>query len=118
MIMAHTPGDFMPMGTMLHIMAMEPHGLTVGSKVVLEGFEPVAYNGSFRVTAVTSATEFQIELMSDPGGPPTVVGHVMEAYTENRAVVHLHGGRLRGSATALHISGSPPPARTPAIPKA
>lgn len=81
------------MGKTATVMTMEPHELTVGRKLTFENFLPRAYNGVFRVKSVLSATQFQVELMKAPGGPPTRLGEVMEAYTDNRAVVHLHGGR-------------------------
>ncbi len=80
-------------GKTVSIMTMEPHGLQVGDKVTLKGFQPKTYNGSFTVKSVPSAMDLQIELASDPGGNPTVIGELMENYTDNRAVVHLHGGR-------------------------
>jgi len=67
--------------------------VTPGTLVNLSGFTPTAYNGEYRVTAVTDDTHFQVTLNSDPGGPATVLGSVAEAYTQNRATLHLHGGR-------------------------
>src|SRR5665648_487134 len=87
------------------ITTMEAHGLAVGDRVHTEGFLPTAYNLMTRVTAVPSDTTFQIELLRDPlldvdpAVSPTgdaVIGantHVSEAYTDNRTVIHLHGGR-------------------------
>ena len=93
------PNMIMPMHTHYHagsptvsIHAMEPHNLSVGSLVELAGFTPDAYNGEFRVAAVTSAKSFQITLNTDPGEEATVLGHAMEAYTDNRGTLHLHGG--------------------------
>ena len=71
---------------------MAPHNLTVGQLVMLDGFTPAAYNGEFRVTAVPDNMHFQVTLKTDPGGPATVLGTVAEAYTQNRATLHLHGG--------------------------
>lgn len=69
----------------------------VGQLVRLDGFTPIAYNGEHRVTSVTvdpvtGNTTFQVALNADPGGPATVLGTVAEAYTQNRATLHLHGG--------------------------
>ncbi len=44
------------------------------------------------LAAGLDATHFRVTLLEDPGGPATVLGHVAEAYTQNRAAVHLHGG--------------------------
>ena len=41
---------------------------------------------------VTTGYSVQVMLDKDPGGPATVMGTVAEAYTENRATLHLHGG--------------------------
>ena len=90
MFMAH---HAMAMGTTATIMTMDPHGLEVGDKVMLQGFEPEAYNGYFTIQSVPSPTEIVVQLKSDPGGSATVLGDVIEMYTENRAVLHLHGGR-------------------------
>ena len=79
-------------GATVELMAMQNHNLQVGSLVMLHGFTPAAYNGNFRVTAVPTMMSFQVTLKTDPGGPATVVGHVSEMFTENRADLHLHGG--------------------------
>jgi len=67
-----------------------------GTLVKLDGFTPAAYNGEFRVDSVigpaNAPTGFRITLKTDPGGPATVLGTVAEAYTQNRATLHLHGG--------------------------
>jgi FtsP/CotA-like multicopper oxidase with cupredoxin domain len=81
----------------------------VGELVRLDGFTPIAYNGEYRVTAVTDATHFQIDLKKDPGGPATVLGTLAEAYTQNRATLHLHGG-----ATPWISDGTPHQWTTPA----
>ena len=59
--------------------------------------------------AVTDATHFQVDLKKDPGGPATVVGSIAEAYTQNRATLHLHGG-----VTAWISDGTPYQWTTPA----
>ena len=81
----------------------------VGELVRLDGFTPIAYNGEFRVMAVTDATHFQVDLKKDPGGPATVVGSIAEAYTQNLATLHLHGG-----VTAWISDGTPYQWTTPA----
>ena len=93
------PNMIMPMHThynagdpTVSIHAMEPHNLSVGSLVKLEGFTPAAYNGEFRVVGVSSALSFQVTLKTDPGDEATVLGNVTEMYTDNRATLHLHGG--------------------------
>ncbi|MFQ5487283.1 MAG: hypothetical protein ACE5ET_02410, partial [Gammaproteobacteria bacterium] len=35
---------------------------------------------------------FEVRLNQDPGGPASVLGEVVEMYTDNRAATHLHGG--------------------------
>lgn len=90
MVMAH---QAMAMGMMATIMTMAPHGLQAGDKVMLEGFQPNAYNGYFTVESVPSPMQLVVKLKSSPGGNAIVLGEVMEMYTENRAVLHLHGGR-------------------------
>ena len=94
------PKMFMPMmadrvggaGSTVQIMTMDPNTLTVGQLVRLDGFTPAAYNGQYTVGAVIDATHFQVTLKTDPLGPATVLGTAAEAYTENRATLHLHGG--------------------------
>jgi FtsP/CotA-like multicopper oxidase with cupredoxin domain len=79
-------------GTTVEIETMAPHNLQAGQLVMLHGFTPDAYNGEFRVLSVADAMHFQVTLNSDPGGPATVLGHITEMYTQNRATLHLHGG--------------------------
>ena len=94
------PNMIMPMHThynasnplLVSIHAMEPHMLSVGSMVKLEGFIPEQYNGEYRVVAVPSDVSFRITLNMDPGGEATTMGTVAEMYTQNRATIHLHGG--------------------------
>jgi FtsP/CotA-like multicopper oxidase with cupredoxin domain len=93
------PHMIMPMHThymdgspTVSIHAMEPHNLSVGSLVQLEGFLPEAYNGEFRVVEVVSDMSFKVTLASDPGEEAATIGHVMELYTDNRGTLHLHGG--------------------------
>jgi FtsP/CotA-like multicopper oxidase with cupredoxin domain len=74
------------------IHAMDPHNLSVGSLIKLDGFLPMAYNGEFRVTEVVDANMFKITLNSDPGSGVTTLGDIAEMYTQNRATIHLHGG--------------------------
>jgi FtsP/CotA-like multicopper oxidase with cupredoxin domain len=62
-----------------------------GSQVMLMGFTPDAYNGVFTVQSATP-TQFQVNLLSDPGKAVPTAGSVTEMYTQNRATVHLHGG--------------------------
>ena len=71
-----------------------PTTLQTGEMVDLMGLQPTAYDGSFSVTAVTDGSDFQIQLPADPGSDATTSADSMvaEMYTQNRAVVHLHGG--------------------------
>ncbi len=71
-----------------------PTTLQVGEMVDLTGLQPATYNGSFAVTAVTDGSHFQVALPADPGADATTSGDSMvaEMYTDNRNVVHLHGG--------------------------
>jgi FtsP/CotA-like multicopper oxidase with cupredoxin domain len=69
------------------------HNFQAGQKVMLHDFVPAAYNGEFLVLPDgLDATHFRVELKADPGGPATVMGKIMEMYTQNRANIHLHGG--------------------------
>lgn len=95
------PAMIMPMmadrvggtGATVQITTMSPHNFQAGHRIMLHRFTPDAYNGEFIVlNAGLDATHFQVKLNSDPGGPATVLGHIMDMYTENRAAVHLHGG--------------------------
>lgn len=95
------PAMIMPMmadrvggaGATVQITTMSPHNFQAGHRVMLHRFTPDAYNGEFLVLSTgLDATHFQVTLNSDPGGPATVLGHIMDMYTENRAAVHLHGG--------------------------
>ncbi|MFO0956827.1 MAG: hypothetical protein U0800_05085 [Isosphaeraceae bacterium] len=88
-------------GSDVTVTTMAPHLLDPGQFVEMTGFTPAAYDGRFRVTNVIDSTHFQIRLNADPGGPailhPNAPGDpltsmVNEAYTDNRAVPHLHGG--------------------------
>ena len=80
-------------GATVDIMTMAPHNLTVGQSVIMDGFTPSAYNGEYRVQAVSAdKMHFTVTLKTDPGSNPTVWGNVAEAYTDNRATLHLHGG--------------------------
>ncbi len=91
--MAHAMSA-MAMGTTATIMTHHHHPFKAGQKVELHGFSPAEYNGEFTVLAAGLGTQqFRVNLKSAPAGPATVAGEAMELYTENRAVVHLHGGR-------------------------
>ncbi|MHB8780734.1 MAG: multicopper oxidase domain-containing protein [Candidatus Geothermincolia bacterium] len=80
-------------GATISVTTMMAHTFQAGMKVQLHGFTPTAYNGVFTVLPTgLDATHFQVTLMSDPGGAATGLGHTAEAYTENRATIHLHGG--------------------------
>jgi FtsP/CotA-like multicopper oxidase with cupredoxin domain len=79
-------------GATVEITTMDPNTYQVGQLVTLAGFTPTTYNGESRVTAVTDSTHFQVTLKTDPGGPATVLGTIAEAYTQDRATLHLHGG--------------------------
>jgi FtsP/CotA-like multicopper oxidase with cupredoxin domain len=74
--------------------AAMPTTLQTGEMVDVMGLQPDAYNGSFPVTTVTDSFNFQIQLPADPGADATTsaASMVAEMYTQNRAVVHLHGG--------------------------
>ena len=88
------PMSAMAMGTTATIMTHHHHTFKAGQRVMLHGFTPAQYNGEFTVLPTgLGMTQFQVNLKSAPAGPATVVGEAMEMYTENRAVVHLHGGR-------------------------
>ncbi len=81
-------------GNIATITTHHMHPFTAGQKVMLHGFTPAEYNGEFTVLPTgLDARHFQVALKKAPGGPATVVGEAAEMYTENRAVVHLHGGR-------------------------
>jgi FtsP/CotA-like multicopper oxidase with cupredoxin domain len=81
-------------GATVTIRTMAPHNLKAGERIMLTGFAPAAYNGMFSVLATgLDATHFQVTLKTDPGGPATTLGHIEEMYTQNRATLHLHGGR-------------------------
>ena len=92
------PNMIMPMHThydgnsTVRIHAMDPHNLSVGQLVMFQGFTPAAYNGEFRVVAVTDVNRFQVTLNADPCGVATGLGDIIEMYTQNRATIHLHGG--------------------------
>ncbi len=79
-------------GPTVTITTMNPHNLQVGERIILDGFEPVAYNGMFTVGTVPTTKSFTVTLQSDPGGPATTMGMIEENYTQNRSIIHLHGG--------------------------
>ena len=91
--------------------AAMPTTLKVGEMVDLMGLQPAAYNGSFAVASVTDGSHFQVTLPADPGADATTSAQSMvaEMYTQNRAVVHLHGG-----ATPWISDGTPHQWITPA----
>ncbi|MEN6337908.1 MAG: multicopper oxidase domain-containing protein [Phycisphaerales bacterium] len=81
-------------GATVEVQTDAPHNLVVGQRVVFVGFVPLQYNGVFTVLAAgLTADTFQVKLASDPGGPATTLGNVGEVVTQNRATLHLHGGR-------------------------
>ncbi len=86
--------DMMDDPRLIQITTMAPHNLVAQMLVLLEGFLPEAYNGRYRVTSVIDPCNVTVTLKTDPGGPATTLGHVMEAYTDNRGTIHLHGGLL------------------------
>lgn len=60
-------------GTTATMTTAAPHGLVTGNWIVTTGQTPAAYSGTFRVT-VTGATTLTYTMLSNPGGPATVVG--------------------------------------------
>ncbi len=93
MFMAMTADRVGGVGATIEVATVDPHPFVAGSRVGLQGFTPAAYNGTFIVLASgLTANTFQVTLPNDPGGPGTVMGTAGEAYTENRATLHLHGG--------------------------
>lgn len=99
-------------GTTITVQTMAAHNLKAGERIMLTGFAPAAYNGMFAVLATgLTATSFQVTLASDPGGPATITSAsmIMENYTQNRATLHLHGGR-----TCWISDGTPHQWTTPA----
>ena len=49
------------------------HGLATGDYVTISGCTPAAYNGSFFIT-VTSDTQFEYTMLTNPAGSATVIG--------------------------------------------
>lgn len=64
------------------------HGLKVGDVVVMSGFTPAAYNGTFVVKSVTDANNFRVDLLTDPGGNATVVGTSASTVVEGYRLEH------------------------------
>jgi hypothetical protein len=60
-------------GTTATLTTAAPHGLSTGNWVVLTGQTPAAYAGTFRIT-ITGPSTFTYTMLSNPGGPATVVG--------------------------------------------
>jgi FtsP/CotA-like multicopper oxidase with cupredoxin domain len=80
-------------GATIEFLTMDPHSFLAGTRVMLQDFQPAAYNGVFPVLADgLDANHFRVTLNADPGTDPTTLGMVAEVYTQNRATSHLHGG--------------------------
>lgn len=60
-------------GTTATMTTAAPHGLVTGNWIVTTGQTPAAYSGTFRVT-VTGASTLTYTMLSNPGGPATVMG--------------------------------------------
>jgi len=56
-------------GTTVTATTTVPHGLAVGRTVTIYSVTPAAYNGSFLVTNVVGANQFQYTALSAPGSP-------------------------------------------------
>jgi hypothetical protein len=78
-IIAQTPQTITSItnvGTTATLNTSSPHLRYTGETITVTGATPAAYNGTF-VIMVTDADTFTYTMLSDPGGPATVVG----AYT-------------------------------------
>ena len=75
------------------------HGLQTGDNITITGCTPSAYNGSFTIT-VTGNTTFTYTMLSNPGGPTTVVG----TYYSN--VWFGFGGTAAGSNTQIQYNNN------------
>lgn len=62
------------------------HTLAVGDTVFIFGVTPSGYNGTWRVTSVTSTT-FVCTLTADPGGSGTVFGYAEPVVNYRRAAI-------------------------------
>ncbi len=92
--MAMATGAAVVSGNTVQITTMAPHNLKADERIMLNGFLPAEYNGMFMVLATgLTPTTFQVTLASPPSGPVTQFGHVEENFPQNRATLHLHGGR-------------------------
>lgn len=60
-------------GTTATLTTTAPHLRYTGETVTVSGATPAAYNGTFVITA-TGANTFTYTMLSDPGGPATIVG--------------------------------------------
>lgn len=60
-------------GTTATLTTTAPHLRYTGETVTVSGATPAAYNGTFVIT-VTGANTYTYTMLSDPGGPATVVG--------------------------------------------
>lgn len=49
------------------ITTAQAHGLAIGQAVTLTGFTPAAWNGSYVVQSIVSATQFAVVIASNPG---------------------------------------------------
>jgi len=78
---------------LVQITTMDPHSLSAQTSIMLEGFVPEAYNGQYRVASVIDDRHFTVLLATDPGTAVVTTGHIMECFPQNRADLHLHGGR-------------------------
>lgn len=66
------------------------HGLSVGDNVQIRGVEPEAYNGTFVVTGVPGANQFQYSVPSNPGDA-TQTGTARAVYTSTSATTGWRG---------------------------
>lgn len=60
-------------GTLATLTTTAPHLRYTGETITVSGATPAAYNGTFVIT-VTGANTFTYTMLSNPGGPATVVG--------------------------------------------
>jgi hypothetical protein len=99
--MAVTPGTWTSLGTCTPV-----HGIKVGSIITVTGATPAAYNGTFEVLTVPSATTLTYTMLSNPGGSATVQGNIVtQVCTSGTALVPSDNIQLPAATVNTYYAG-------------
>lgn len=95
----NTINNISNVGTTATLTTAGDHGWSVGDPITVSGATPAAYNGAFTIASVPLANQFTYTMLTDPGGPATVVGTL---YTVATVTTNSAHGRSAGQSVRVY----------------